>query len=87
MASLRRGNSVSAQERENALTSLHVAQGQRDEAAHALALLREGYRAEDIAMAAAPLENEKNNDNIGADLRNLYRSLCRKKRKAGLCNV
>lgn len=59
MASLRRGNSVSAQERENALTSLRVAQGQRDEAAHALALLREGYRAEDIAMAAAQLDSAK----------------------------
>ena len=59
MASLRRGNSVSVQERENALTSLRVAQGQRDEAAHALALLREGYRAEDIAMAAAQLDAAK----------------------------
>ena len=59
MASLRRGNSVSVQERENALTSLRVAQGQRDEAAHALALLREGYRAEDIAMAAAQLESAR----------------------------
>ena len=36
-----------------------MAQGQRDEAAHALALLREGYRAEDIAMAAAQLEEAK----------------------------
>lgn len=59
MATLRRGNSVSVQERENAQTSLRVAQGQRDEAAHALALLREGYRAEDIAMAAAQLESAK----------------------------
>ena len=59
MASLRRGNSVSAQERENAQTSLRVAQGQRDEAAHALALLREGYRDEDIAMAAAQLSSAR----------------------------
>ncbi len=59
MASLRRGNSVSVQERENAQTSLRVAQGQRDEAAHALALLEEGYRAEDIAMAAAQLDSAK----------------------------
>ena len=59
MANLRRGNSVSVQERETAETSLRVAQGQRDEAAHALALLREGYRAEDIAMAAAQLEEAK----------------------------
>lgn len=56
MASLRRGNSVSVQEWENARTSLRVALGQRDEAAHALALLREGFRAEDIAMAAAQLD-------------------------------
>ena len=40
-------------------TSLRVAQGQRDEAAHALNLLREGYRAEDIAMAAAQLDSAK----------------------------
>ena len=59
MDSLRRGNSISVQERENAQTSLRVAQGQRDEAAHALALLREGYRAEDIAMAAAQLESAR----------------------------
>ena len=59
MASLRRGNSVSAQERENAQTSLRVAQGQRDEAAHTLALLREGYRDEDIAMAAAQLSSAR----------------------------
>ena len=59
MANLRRGNSVSVQERENALTSLRMAQGQRDEAAHALALLREGFRAEDIAMAAAQLDSAK----------------------------
>ena len=59
MASLRRGNSVSEQERENARTALRVAQGQRDEAAHALALLREGYREEDIAMAAAQLDEAK----------------------------
>ena len=59
MANLRRGNSVSAQERENAQTSLRVAQGQRDEAAHALALLREGYRDEDIAMAAAQLSSAR----------------------------
>ena len=59
MASLRRGNSVSQQEKENAETSLRVAQGQRDEAAHALNLLREGYRAEDIAMAAAQLDSAK----------------------------
>ncbi|WP_295638061.1 efflux RND transporter periplasmic adaptor subunit [uncultured Mailhella sp.] len=59
MASLRRGNSVSQQEKENAETSLRVAQGQRDEAAHALALLREGYRAEDIAMAAAQLDSAR----------------------------
>lgn len=56
MASLRRANSVSQQERENAQTELRVAQGQRDEALHALALLREGFRAEDIAVAAAQLE-------------------------------
>lgn len=59
MASLRRGNSVSAQERENAQTALRVAMGQRDEAAHALSLLREGYRAEDIAMAAAQLDEAR----------------------------
>ena len=59
MASLRRGNSVSQQEKENAETSLRVAQGQRDEAAHALNLLREGYRAEDIAMAAAQLDSAR----------------------------
>ena len=58
-SSLRCGNSVSAQERENAQTSLRVAQGQRDEAAHALALLREGYRDEDIAMAAAQLSSAR----------------------------
>ena len=56
IAALRRTNSVSAQERENAQTALRVAQGQRDEAKHALALLREGFREEDIAMAAAQLD-------------------------------
>ncbi len=56
MAALRRANSVSQQERENAQTSLRVAQGQRDEAVHALALLKEGFRAEDIAAAAAQLD-------------------------------
>lgn len=59
MASLRRVNSVSQQERENAETALRVAQGQRDEAQHALALLQEGFRAEDIAAAAAQLESAR----------------------------
>jgi len=56
MASLRQANSVSQQERENARTSLLVARGQRDEADRALALLRAGFRAEDIAAAAAQLD-------------------------------
>lgn len=59
IAALRRSNSVSTQERENAQTALRVAQGQRDEAHHALALLREGFREEDIAMAREQLNAAK----------------------------
>lgn len=59
MDKLRRSNSVSLQERENARTALRVAQGRRDEAFHSLALLREGFREEDIAMAAAQLASAR----------------------------
>ncbi|MGN1038749.1 MAG: efflux RND transporter periplasmic adaptor subunit [Mailhella sp.] len=59
MARLRMGNSVSDQERENAQTSLRMAEGQRDEALHSLALLKAGYRPEDISMAEAQLHSAR----------------------------
>ena len=56
MARLRRQNSISQQDLENAQTQLRVNTGQAEQARQALALLMAGSRTEDIAMAEAQLD-------------------------------
>ncbi len=59
MKKMRRDNSISQQDLENAQTIFEVRQAARDEAERSLALIVEGYREEDIAMAEAQLRSAR----------------------------